>query len=333
MLSPVASLTRRGYRQPPYNILTFPTHERYESNLAQTGHNFYAWRQPDIKDWNATYAPVPENYILLAGQFPPGVQFDFILSQNKFGQFQVAHQLSEQLHLPLISLEHTLPVEQWPQEKKDYLRKMRGHINVFISEYSQKKWGFEGEDSIVVHHGINTEVFRPYEAVERKPVILSVVNDWINRDYFCGYSFWRSATANIPKSQLRVIGATPGLSEPAKSVDELVYEYRSCQIFCNTSLVSPVPTALLEAMSCGVACISTATCMIPEIIQHGKNGILVNSPEEMSQQLRRLLNEPDLCRELGNNARRTILERFSLESFVDKWNGVFDAAAATIYGV
>jgi hypothetical protein len=24
-----------------YNILTFPTHERYESQLAKTGHNFY----------------------------------------------------------------------------------------------------------------------------------------------------------------------------------------------------------------------------------------------------------------------------------------------------
>ena len=56
-------------------------------------------------------------------------------------------------------------------------------------------------------------------------------------------------------------------STPAESVADLVNEYCSSKVFLNTSTVSPIPTTLLEAMSCGSAVVSTATCMIPEIIE------------------------------------------------------------------
>ena len=54
MLSPITSIIRAATRkkEDKLNILTFPTHERYESMLAKTGHNFYAYRAEGIKDWN-----------------------------------------------------------------------------------------------------------------------------------------------------------------------------------------------------------------------------------------------------------------------------------------
>ena len=66
-LSPLAQIIRAATREQneKLNILTFPTHERYESMLAKTGHNFYAYRAEGIKDWNETYAKMPENYIVL----------------------------------------------------------------------------------------------------------------------------------------------------------------------------------------------------------------------------------------------------------------------------
>lgn len=33
------------------NILTAPTHERWESSLALTGHRFWAVRSGNVKDW------------------------------------------------------------------------------------------------------------------------------------------------------------------------------------------------------------------------------------------------------------------------------------------
>jgi hypothetical protein len=171
------------------------------------------------------------------------------------------------------------------------INNMRGFKNVYISEFSLKEWGVEGE---VIHHGIDTDTFKSTN-LERKPVILSVVNDWVNRDYFCGFNLWRTVTQGL---SVKPVGATPGLSEPAKSTDELVEFYNSHQVFLNTSLVSPVPTSLMEAMACECAVVSTNTCMIPEVIEHGVSGFLGKTQEELRFYCQKLLDNPDLCKEI-----------------------------------
>lgn len=339
MATAIGSILRAATRQPnePLNILCMPCHERYETGLCKTGHTFYSFRVPNVvKDWNTTYAPVPPNYILLnpdmgENQIPLGVDFDLVLSQNKFGQFQIAVQLARQLHLPLVSLEHTLNPDSWSEKQLADLKMMRGHINVFISEYSRERWGWKEDEAEVVHHGVDTETFSPApsDVTELKQKqILSVVNDWINRDYFCGFKLWQQVTKGLP---VKPVGDTPGLSKPAGSVEELVGHYRCAEVFLNTSLVSPVPTALLEAMACGCAVVSTATCMIPEIINNGVNGFLSNDPQELRGYCQKLLADPTLARNLGDAARRTIVERFSMGTFVDNWNNIFERAAALFY--
>ena len=297
------------------NILTCPTHEAYETNLCKTGHEFFAVRGEGIKDWERKYRPLPSNYTLLNNSIPP-VDFDLVLSQNRFGQYPVLSKLAQELNLPLICLEHTLPVPSWPFEYKMQINNMRGFKNIYISEFSTQQWGAQGD---VIHHGIDTEVFKPTN-LDRKPVLLSVVNDWINRDVFCGHKLWQNVTQGLP---VKPVGATPGLSEPAKSLEELVEFYNTHQIFLNTSLISPVPTSLMEAMACECAVVSTNTCMIPEVIEHGVSGFLCNTPEELRFYSEKLLNNPELCREMGKNARKRIQEKFGVDKFVNQWNTMF----------
>ena len=61
------SLIRRAVRKDdePLNILTFPTHERYQTNIAETGHNFYMWQGKGIKPWKLEYSPIPKGHVLL----------------------------------------------------------------------------------------------------------------------------------------------------------------------------------------------------------------------------------------------------------------------------
>jgi glycosyltransferase involved in cell wall biosynthesis len=330
----IGSITRTATRKEEgkFNILTFSTHEAFETGLAKTGHNFYAYRDNNVKDWNHTYRPLPPNYTLFnplkgPAQIPSDLDFDIVLSQNKFGQYELAKRFADAWHLPLISLEHTLPHPTWTPSHLAKLKELSGDVNVFIAEYSRKEWGWADNEAQVVHHGIDTEVFSPRDDFAREPHLLSVVNDWINRDWCCGFRFWREATDGLP---VCVLGATPGLSQPAKTLDELVYAYRRSQIFVNTSTVSPVPTALLEAMSSGCCVVSTATCMIPEIIEHGVNGFLCDSSLQMKNILLRLLDEPLLCAKIGQAARQTILDRFNLSSFTNSWNDIFKHAAAIV---
>jgi len=62
--------------------------------------------------------------------------------------------------------------------------------------------------------------------------------------------------------------------------------------------------------------------MIPEIIQNGKNGLISNDPQELRGFLELLIKDENLAKELGGNARKTIVEKYNLERFVDSWNNL-----------
>ena len=327
----LSSILRAAVREDgqPLNILTFPTHERYESNLAATAHNFYAWRGPGIKDWNRVFAPVPKNYTLLNGsgesQLLPDIAYDLVLCQNRFGQFPIAKQIAKKLHIPLITLEHTLPHPEWSEGIVLRMKQMSGDTNVFISEYSRQAWLFEEQGSAVIEHGVDTKLFQPPpDSFVRRPVILAVVNDWINRDWCCGFNLWKEVTNGLP---CFVVGDTPNLSLPAQSTEELVFRYQQCSIFINTATVSPIPTVLLEAMACGCAVVSTENPMTANVIQDGVNGFITNDRAKLRESLERLLASPDLCKKMGAEARKTIEDHHSLTSFVSNWDRVLRETA------
>jgi glycosyltransferase involved in cell wall biosynthesis len=324
MLSQVSQITREATCRSDDipNILCADTHEAQQVNQCRIRANFYAMPHKTFKVWNPAYRPIPDNYHHLRNGFPLDLDFDIILSQNKYSQFQIFSQIAEKNNIPLISLEHTDSHDSWP---RDYLKSQwtnkRGDINLFISRYSVERWGFSHDDPTVrvVNHGIDTSTFCPAN-VEKKNRIIVVVNDYINRDKECNFSGFMRTASDLP---VVIYGDTPKLSKPASSVEQLISEYQSSRIFYNTSLISPCPTSLFEAMSCGLACVSTATCAIPEIIQNGVNGFISNDEKELRGYLEMLLSDEKLATELGNNARKTILERYSLQQFVDSWNKIF----------
>jgi len=309
-----------------YNILTFPTHERYETQLCKTGHNFYSFNMNGQKKWNLDQCPYPENYYTLPeNDICSYLKYDFILCQSKFWQFQIAQKINQILNLPIVCLEHTWPLRGVQSEQQiNDMQRMIGNVNVFISKASEEAWNI-GTDGVIIHHGIDTDTFSPSGA-EQEDYILSVANDFVKRDYCLNYSGWQRVTKD---KKTKLVGNTEGLSEAAKSVEELVLEYNKCAVFFNSSTLSPIPTSLLEAMSCGCAVVSTATCMIPEIIQNGVNGFISNDENELREYIDYLLNNPEIRTSIGFHARKTILEKFSEKQFIDEWNNLFDQ----VYGV
>ncbi len=321
----------------PLNILTVICHERYETGLCLTGHNFFALYQQGLKTWTEDFAVVPKNYHILRessgiqdalDSIPDYVNIDLVLSHHRFGSYQLLAPIANFLRVPLISLEHTLPlrfdsgnsVAGWPNYHFDQIRSMKGDENVFISDFSRIGWMFDSEESHIIEHGIDTDLFTP-RSDERENSCLSVVNDWINRDVFCGYSLWKDIIKGFP---YKVLGTTPGLSKPAKDIDDLASHYRNYSIFVNTSQISPIPSSLLEAASSGAAIVSASTCMIPEVFTDGVDAFISNNPSVLKDRIRTLLNEPQMAREMGLKARQTILDRFGMDRFVNDWNYCFE---------
>lgn len=305
----------------PLNILTFPTHERYETQLCKTNHNFYACSIDKQKQWNYTYAKMPSNYYLMPKQkILDYVNFDIILAQSRWSQYHSAMKLRSVLNIPVILLDHTTPtIDMMDGEALKEMRSLSGDVNVFISEQSKDAWQCT-HNANVITHSIDSELFSDH-GIDRLNKVLSVANDYINRDYCLNFSGWQRITSHFDYS---LVGDTPGLSVAAADTDELVRIYNSHSVFLNTSIDSPLPMSLLEAMSCGCAVVSTATQMIPSVIKNDFNGFISNDENEIIDKIQYLLDTPSEARRIGSNARQTILDNFGEESFIHKWNTVFD---------
>jgi glycosyltransferase involved in cell wall biosynthesis len=77
-----------------------------------------------------------------------------------------------------------------------------------------------------------------------------------------------------------------------------------------------IPNSLLEAMACQKPVISTNVGAISELIEDEKNGLLIPAGDlgAFCTQTYRLLENPELCRQLSQAARQTIQDRFNIKN-------------------
>lgn len=91
-----------------------------------------------------------------------------------------------------------------------------------------------------------------------------------------------------------------------------------------------VSRAALEWMSLGRPLVATSVGCLPEIVDDGVTGLLVppGDPDALAEALKRLLEEPALCHEMGRAARQRFLQRFTLSSFAERTEAVYSEVAA-----
>jgi glycosyltransferase involved in cell wall biosynthesis len=94
-------------------------------------------------------------------------------------------------------------------------------------------------------------------------------------------------------------------------------EVRSCltqaDIFLLPSIWENCPYSCLEAMAAGRAIVSSDAGGLPELIQHGKNGLIARSGDRNAfiSCLEQLIEDRDIRERLGGEARRTIEESYT----------------------
>ncbi len=94
-------------------------------------------------------------------------------------------------------------------------------------------------------------------------------------------------------------------------------------------LYFPVPFvlswSLLDAMGCGCPVVASDTAPVREVIAHGETGLLAGfyAIDELAQRALELLEDPQRGRELGEAARRHIVENYSLEVCLPRLESYF----------
>jgi alpha-maltose-1-phosphate synthase len=114
---------------------------------------------------------------------------------------------------------------------------------------------------------------------------------------------------------------------------ELIQVLSHATAFACPSIYEPLGIVNLEAMACGAAVVASATGGIPEVVQHGETGLLVQidqvtdgtgtplDPEkfvtEFAAALTEVVSDPARARAMGQAGRRRAEEHFSWESITE----------------
>ncbi|MHC9034267.1 glycosyltransferase, partial [Cobetia marina] len=131
------------------------------------------------------------------------------------------------------------------------------------------------------------------------------------------------------EAQAERLGITRQLQMPGQCSD-IRREYAAADLFVLSSRFEGFGLVLVEALSCGVPCISFACPAGPrEILKHGINGYLVEQGNvaAFSQQLGAVLGDDEVLARLRANVDYG-LERFSRRTVEASWQAVLEGLEA-----
>ena len=107
--------------------------------------------------------------------------------------------------------------------------------------------------------------------------------------------------------------------------DDIPSMLSGADIFCFPSLNEALGFSLLEAMASGLPVVASNVGGIPEVVTHGREGLLVPPGRylDLSASIEQLAKDAGMRREMGNEGRKRVKEVFSLESMLARTKDLF----------
>lgn len=134
------------------------------------------------------------------------------------------------------------------------------------------------------------------------------------------------------KESLMQLGNTLGLGSKVQFCGWVKdgYSFLSMlQIFVLTSRWEGMPNVILEAMSLKKPIVATKVGGTLDLIEHEKDGLLINSdePRLCAQAILRFLRESSLREQLSQSARQKVQQKFSLEKMIEAYRFLYETFA------
>lgn len=216
---------------------------------------------------------------------------------------------------------------------------------IVLSENGRRAFarrGFSNAKMHVVRHGIlqsprrraETHMRQTSHAIRKPPVIVTVAGLYRRKGVGDLIRAFGDIADEFPDATLHIIGAGPDLNHFEKLAsstngsERIVFKgfvarpYRDLQeasVFVLASHTEAFPLAVAEAREAGCAIIATTVGGVPELLDHGRAGILIppHNPDFLAQELRRVLGNPT---ELENwrRAARSNLDWLSCQRMADE---------------
>ena len=200
----------------------------------------------------------------------------------------------------------------------------------------------------VIPNGVDVDYFQPApEAGPYPAVALSVARMVPDKDLDTLIRAFAEVAPEFPQAQLWLVGEGPLLGNLQQLAGELLPAgacrfippqadlrplFRQAGLLALSSRTEALPNVVLEAMAAGLPVAATAVGGVPELVTPARTGWLAepSDPPALAAALRRLLANPEQCRDFGREGRRRVVRDFSLGAMVSRYQEVLLASLAAV---
>lgn len=314
-------------------LLVFNCHEAWVYQLRVLGYNL------DIitglegrykENWDEQMRPVPPNsrLVSLSQAHSTETPYYCIIAYSITDLLDVKHLSGPRLIVIHSTLERRVVEEKSniaPEKMRaalhQYLQLIGGHA-VAVSALKGKSWGITGGPQTrkmafgeppddIVPFGVDADDYLPYSG--EKCSGLRICNFVENRWKIFLWDFYETAFNGIP---VQLVGHDPNIPEAkaAQSWEQLKKILQSHRFYIHTA--DPIyedgyNMATLEAMAAGLPVLGNRHFNSP--VEHGVSGFLSDDAEELGKYARMLLADRNLAVRMGQEARKAVIERFSMD--------------------
>jgi colanic acid/amylovoran biosynthesis glycosyltransferase len=222
-------------------------------------------------------------------------------------------------------------------------------ISNFNVDYLVNLLGKWVQDKVfVIHSGVNLSEFIPKKLRQQNNSQKYIILQIGSLHWKKGQSYLLNAIKllddEIDDLQVQIIGDGPERKKIEKMINELsltktvqllgpktqseVKKFlRNADCYIQTSVSEGIPVALMEALACELPVISTNITGIPELVIHGKTGILIPPKDEVAivDAITFIKNNPAIAKKYGKAGRSYIESEYNLQKNVGKLIDLFQA--------
>jgi glycosyltransferase involved in cell wall biosynthesis len=205
-------------------------------------------------------------------------------------------------------------------------------------------YGFPQERIVVIPNGVNTGYFSPGSAVDRdgreaSPILFvgrlceqKGVDILLRALALLGEqsTAWRLDLLGdgSDRPALQALAEESGIAAAVRFMgprSDVRDRMRGAALLVLPSRYEGLSNVLLEAMACGLPVVATRVSGSVDVVKDGVNGLLVEpeQPEELAGAIQRLLQDRKLAQRLGEQARATVLDEYSLDTVADRYIALY----------
>ena len=241
---------------------------------------------------------------------------DVVICQSRDNWFRDRHEIlsAEQQRTPLIYIEHD-PPRGHPTDTRHPVDDPNALL-VHVTHFNELMWDSGRTPTRVIEHGVKVPPGISYSGELERGVV--VINNLASRGRRLGLDLFQRAqqqfVLDLVGMDAESLGG-PG-EVPHSHLPAFVANYR---FFFNPIRYTSLGLSVLEAMAVGVPVVGFATTEMVSAIRNAENGFVFTEEAKVHGAMRELLGDRELARILGEGARRTIAERYSIERFARDW--------------